>query len=290
MGDNQTVIIAAELELKSRPLAKSVTFPDVKSTGSDVNESSAKEQAVLKVAATGNFDATDYALGWRIIIGRGTAREEECTITSISAGVSITMDENLIYNHTVTQEQTLDQESAAAQKNVYITATANLLVGETVVISAGEAEEESGVIASVNANDYITLVDVLANTHAIGRKCKHTAPTGISVVEVLWAGVSEVIVKKHHKKLCLFLPSTWITAGITFLGCATEDGTYIQVVKATDVVELPIASVAASKCIGLDGIVMQGIEAIPYLKLRSGVAATEVDQYNDAEIDYILMR
>ena len=268
----------------------SVIFPDVTSAGSTVDESSASGQKVLKTAATANFSATDGAKGWRVIIGRGTDREEECTVDSISAGVSITMDANLTYNHTVTQEQTLDQQSAAAQKNVYITATANLLVGETVVMSAGETEEESGVIASVNANDYITLVDNLANTHAIGRKCKHTAPAGISVVEVLWAGISEVITKKHYKRLALFLPSTWVTAKITFAGCITEDGTYLEIVKGTDVAELEVASVAASKCIGLDGNLFQTLENIPYLKLRSGVEGTEVDQYNDAEINYILIR
>jgi len=271
-------------------VTNSVTFPDVYSTGSTVDESSASGQKVLKVAATTNFDATDGNEGWRVIIGRGTAREEECTIASIDAGVSITMDENLTYNHTVTQEQTLDQESASGQKKVYLTSTANLLAGETVVISAGETEEESGVIDSVTANDYITLVDNLTNTHAVGRKCKHTAPAGTSVVEVLWAAKSEVIVKKHYKRLVLFLPSTWETAKITFLGCLTKDGTYTQIVKGTDIAELEVASVAASKCIGLDGILFQTLENIPYLKLRSGTAAAEVDQYNDAEINYVLMR
>jgi len=193
----------------------SVTFPDVYSGGSTVDENSAAEQTVLKVAATGNFSDTDGALGWRVIINRGGAREEECTITSIQAGISITMDENLIYAHTAAQAD---------------------------------------------------------------------------VVEVLWAGISTVIVKKHYKKLCLFVPSTWVTAKITFAGCITVDGTYLEVVKGTDVAELEVAEVAASKCIGLDGVLMHSLENIPYLKLRSGVEGTEIDQYNDAEIEYIMMR
>ena len=254
-------------------------------TGSDCDESNALGQKVVKVAAP----TSTMVSGDRVMLGRGTAREEEGVIDSVSADASITLLANLAYNHTVTQEQTIDQSSAATQKNVYITATANLLVGETVVMSAGEAEEESGVIDAVVTDDYITLVDVLANTHAIGRKCKHTAPTGIGVVEVLMAAISTVLDKSQCKKMALTLPSSWVTAKITFLGSLTVDGTFTQVVKATDVAELEIASVSASKTIGLDGIVMETLEVIPYIKLRSGVAATPVDQGIGTVINIILM-
>jgi len=192
-----------------------VTFPDVYSVGSTVDENTAAAQKVLKVAATGNFHATDGNKGWRVIINRGGDREEEGTVDTIQAGVSITLDANLVYAHTAAQAD---------------------------------------------------------------------------VVEVLWAGISTVIVKKHHKKLCLFLPSTWVTAKITFAGCITLNGTYIEVVKGTDVAELEVAEVAASLCIGLDGILMEALENIPYIKLRSGVEGTEVDQYSDAVIYYVLMR
>ena len=193
----------------------SVSFPDVYSVGSTVDEDNAAAQPILLVAATGNFDATDYALGHRVIIGRGTAREEEGTIASIQAGISITMDDNLTYAHTAAQAD---------------------------------------------------------------------------VVEILWAGVSGVIPKKHHTRLVLFLPSTWVTAKITFLGCLTADGTFTQIVSGTDVVELEVAEVAASKIIGLNGILLETLANVPYLKLRSGVAATEVDQYSDAVVPYLIMR
>jgi len=193
----------------------SIAFPDVKSTGSTVDADSAAGQAVLSVAGTTNFNATDYAKGHRVIIGRGTVREEEGTIASISAGVSITMDDNLTYAHTATQAD---------------------------------------------------------------------------VVEVLWAGISEVITKKNYKKIGLFIPSTWISAKITFLGCLTKDGTYLEVVSGIAATELETAVVAASLYVGLDGILMEALSNIPYLKLRSGVEGTEVDQYSDAVIDYVKMR
>ena len=193
----------------------SVIFPDVTSVGSTVDENTASGQPILKVAATGNFDATDGNLGWRVIINRGGDREEEGTVLSIQAGASITLDSNLTYAHTAAQAD---------------------------------------------------------------------------VVEVLWAGLSEVITKKHYKRLVLFVPSTWITAKITFAGCLTENGTYLEVQSGIAGAELEVASMVASKVVGLDGILFQSLEAIPYLKLRSGVEGTEVDQYSDAEINYILMR
>lgn len=192
-----------------------VGFPDVKSTGSTVDADSAAAQAVLNVAATTNFNATDYAKGWRVIIGRGTAREEEGTVLSIQAGISITLDANLTYAHTAVQAD---------------------------------------------------------------------------VVEVLWAGLSEVIVKKHYKRLALFLGANWLTAKITFLGCLIKDGTYLEIDSGIAGAELTVADAEASKAIGLDGILMESLEAVPYLKLRSGVEGTEVDQYNHANVNYVLMR
>ena len=195
----------------------SVTFPDVYSVGSFVDVNSNSGQPLLSVDTTANFDATDNAKGWRVIIGRGTAREEEKTILSIDAGVSISFDDNLIYTHTAAQAD---------------------------------------------------------------------------VVEVIWAALSTLLDKRHYKRISFFTPSDWKSAAIEFLGCITKDGIFVPVLKATDVAVVAIASVAASQCIGLDGIVMQPLEAISYLKLRSGVAATEVDQNTakDVEISYVLMR
>jgi len=194
----------------------SVTFPDVFSTGSTVDADSAAAQPVLNVAATANFSATDKAKGWRIIINRGGAREEEATILSIQAGTSITLDANLTYEHTAAQAD---------------------------------------------------------------------------VVEVCWAALSEVITKKHYKKIALFLPDDWTTAAISFLGCITADGTFVEVMTSTAVAELAIAGVVASRCIVMDGIAMEGLEAVPFLILRSGVAATEIDQgAGDVKINYALMR
>lgn len=263
-------------------IKQDLTIESVYTTGSNVDESNASGQKVVKVTATTNF-----AVGDRVILGRGTSREEEGIIASISAGVSITLVDNLTYNHTFTQQQTLDQQSAAAQKNVYITATANLLAGETVIIDKGNANEESGVIDTVTANDYITLVANLANTHAIGVKVDHTGVAG--VVETCMASISSVLDKSKYKNFTLFLPSNWTTAVITFLGCRSEDGTFVQVVNPDNVAEAEIDSVAASKCISLTE--EPSLAAIPFIKIRSGTASVPVDQgITDKTIEVALTR
>lgn len=251
---------------------RSVNFPTVYSSGSTCDESNASGQKVVKVTApTAPFGAGD-----RVILGRGGARKEEAIIDTIQEDVSITLLTNLVYNHTVDADTTVDVESAADQAVLSVTATGDFLPGETVLVDEGETHEATYVILSVQAGVSLTMTTNLLFTHEIAEA---VAQTGISgVVEICLASLSSVLYKGNHKIMAIFLPSTWTTAGITFLGCNTENGTYNQVVKATDVVELAVASVAASKVIGLDGIVKQALEAMPYLKLRSGTLAAPVDQ------------
>ena len=90
--------------------------------------------------------------------------------------------------------------------------------------------------------------------------------------------VSTVLSKEHHKYMAIFLPSNWVTAIITFQGCATKNGTYIEMVHANDVGAVTVASIAASKCIVLDGEIMEAMLAVSYIKLVSSVAQTATDK------------
>lgn len=63
-----------------------------------VDADSSSGQAVLNVSHSGQFSANEA-----VIVGLGTARAEIGTISSISAGVSITLDDNLSYTHTSAQ-------------------------------------------------------------------------------------------------------------------------------------------------------------------------------------------
>ena len=250
---------------------RKVSFPTVYSTGSDCDESNASGQKVVKLAATANF-----AEGDRVILGRGTEREEEAIIDTIQAGISITLLTNLVYNHTIDKETTVDVESAADQKVLSVAATTGFLVGETVLVDEGETHEATYTIASVQSGVSLTMVEDLAFTHEVAETVAQTGVGG--VVEICMASLSTVLYKGSNRIIAIFLASDWTTAGITFAGCETYNGTYNQVVKATDVAEVAVASVAASKVIGMDGIVKQALEGIPYLKLRSGTLAAPVDQ------------
>lgn len=102
--------------------------------------------------------------------------------------------------------------------------------------------------------------------------------------------VSTAVDKSHHSHIAIFLPADWTTAGITFLGSETFDGTYVQVLSATDISEVAIPSVVASKVIVLDTEFLEALIAIPFLKLRSGTQDVPVNQVAEASINLILRR
>jgi len=283
--DNQTIINAAQLQLEGRPIIESVKILTVYTTGSTIDANAVAGQKVVPVTATTNFTAGD-----RVILGRGTDRKEERIIDSVDPGVSITvLTTNLTYNHTISAEQTLDAESALGQKKVYVTLTAGLLAGETVVIDTGNAGEETGVIASVTTNDYITLVSNLTKTHAIGVKVNHTGLAGI--VEVCMASLSEIVSKPYHKNMAIFLPSDWTTAIISLTGCDTLDGTFNKIVDSVAAAEVVTASVAASLVVSFSGANRDAIAAVPYIQLRSGTLVAPVDQgAGNITIKYVLTR
>lgn len=177
---------------------------------------------------------------------------------------------------------TVDADSAAAQKVLNVAATGAFTAGDRVIINRGGAREEQAVIDSVQAGVSITLLTNLVYTHT---------QVQADVVEVCMASLSTVLVKKHYKYMALFLPANWTTAAITFVGCDTVDGTFNQLVVASDIGEVTIASVAASKVIVLDGKVIEAIIAVPYIKLRSGTLVAPVDQGATVKIiSYVLKR
>ncbi|GAG25964.1 unnamed protein product, partial [marine sediment metagenome] len=59
--------------------------------------------------------------------------------------------------------------------------------------------------------------------------------------------LSTALDKRYYTYMAILLPSTWTTAKITFAGSDTYNGTYNQIVCSTDVSEVEIPSVAASK-------------------------------------------
>ena len=97
---------------------------------------------------------------------------------------------------------------------------------------------------------------------------------------------SGVICKKHYRNMAIFLPANWVTSVITFKGCDTPDGTFIPIVKGSTALAVTIASVAASKCIVLDDMILKAIEPVPYIIIVS----TQAQITTDKVIHYCLSR
>lgn len=89
---------------------------------------------------------------------------------------------------------------------------------------------------------------------------------------------STVLVKKHRRNIAIFLPANWVTSVITFLGCDTPDGTFIPIVKGSNAAAVTVASVAASKCVVFDDMVLRALEPVPYIKLKSTEAQITTDK------------
>lgn len=75
----------------------------ISTLASIVDQDSAAAQKVLNIAATINFLA-----GEKVVIGRGTAREEIKIINTVQDGVSLTMTENLANEHTAVQADAVE--------------------------------------------------------------------------------------------------------------------------------------------------------------------------------------
>ena len=97
---------------------------------------------------------------------------------------------------------------------------------------------------------------------------------------------STALDKSYFKYMAILLPSNWVTSIITFTGCDTEDGTYLQLVNADDAGAVTIASVAASKAVCLNGEILEAVVAVPFIKLVS----TETQTATDKIIPIVLKR
>jgi hypothetical protein len=101
-------------------------------------------------------------------------------------------------------------------------------------------------------------------------------------------GLSGAIDIGGHSMLALYMPGTWQAAAITFLAAPTIDGTY-QSVYDDDGNEVAIAAddVVASRCITLNTVAAK-LAPYRFIKLRSGIAATPVNQTADRAIKIIV--
>lgn len=257
--------------VNNHTIDESTIIDEIFDTGSTLDAEAVAAQAVVPVTATTNFSEGDH-----VILDRGNADEEEGIILSIQSGVSITLTTVLVNTQANGHVVEIITRGFSGQKVLAVAATTDFIAGETITIDSGNAGEEDAVIDSINAGVSITLVENLTNTHATGVA---VAQIGLAkIAELCMASLSTVLRVADYKYMTIFLPSDWTTGAITFLGCDTPDGIFLQIVNGDDVSETTIASVAASKCISLNGEIREVILGAAFIKFRSGIMATPVDQ------------
>jgi hypothetical protein len=92
------------------------------------------------------------------------------------------------------------------------------------------------------------------------------------------ASQSEVIDLQDSEAVGLIMPGAWTAAAITFLAAEKPDGTFLPIYDDGKLeVTLAADKLAVSTAIALDTISAK-LRPFRYIKLRSGVAATPVNQ------------
>jgi len=135
----------------------------------NVDETSEADQKVLSVKAT-----TGYAAGDKVIVGRGGDKEEECVVATVQAGISLTMVEDLTYEHTANAETTVDADSADGQKVLNVASTTGFEVDELVTINVNGDRAETRKI--------YTIQDGISLTFTVDLSYIHTQAQGDEVV------------------------------------------------------------------------------------------------------------
>lgn len=95
-------------------------------------------------------------------------------------------------------------------------------------------------------------------------------------------GLSEAISIDGRTLVAIYMPSSWVTANLTFQAAYLEDGTYQNVYDSAGN-EL-VVTAAASRVI----VDIPELAPLKFLKIRSGTAATPVNQTSGAVIRLIL--
>ena len=93
--------------------------------------------------------------------------------------------------------------------------------------------------------------------------------------------LSIIIDKSNYKNMLIIMPATWTAADITFAVSSTKTGDFSKLVYAeTDTApkEVRLKDPVVSTVISLGGKMREALEACPFVKLRSGTAASPVSQ------------
>lgn len=97
---------------------------------------------------------------------------------------------------------------------------------------------------------------------------------------------SGVIDKSHYKNMLIIMPAAWSAAGITFLVSDNPTSGFVKLLNdgGTEVA----LTAAASTAIAMSGAVKEALESAMFIKIRSGTAATPVNQTVGRSLTIIL--
>lgn len=119
---------------------------------------------------------------------------------------------------------------------------------------------------------------------------EHTSRLSTTAVATILSGaaVSDAIDLKDYVIAALMIPSAWTAAALTFTGCDTPGGAFLPLYDdAGTEVTVASASVAADRIL-VNKAVLEQLAAVRWLKIRSGVLATPVNQAADRVIKVML--
>ena len=190
------------------------------SNETEVDEVSAAAQKVLKVAATTGYAATD-----KIIINRGGDKEEEGVVASVQAGISLTLVDNLTYEHTVDARTTVDADSADAQKVLNVASTTGFSVDEIVTINANGDRAETRKIYTIQAGVSLTMTVDLSYAH-----------TQVQGDEVVGSNGDEDVVEEYTPYYLTKAKHLTVFENYLLIGNTYENGSYhYQRVRWSDI-------------------------------------------------------
>ena len=99
---------------------------------------------------------------------------------------------------------------------------------------------------------------------------------------------SSVIDLRDYVISCIVLPAAWDAAALTFLASATAGGTFAPVYDdAGTEVSIASANVVAGRVI-VNKAILEQLAGLRFVKIRSGVSATPVNQTADRSFTVML--
>jgi len=105
-------------------------------------------------------------------------------------------------------------------------------------------------------------------------------------VIALGASQSQAIRKPGYTIVGIIMPAAWTAADITFLVSNNPTTGFVKLVQASDEAEIT-SKASASESIVFNGAIKEALALGVYFKIRSGIAATPVNQTAGANLTII---